>query len=237
MGMSKRPLFFDLDHTLWDFETNSRLALRLGHQEMNLEGVGAEDVEAWIAAYEKANEWCWAQFRSGHLDKETLRSLRFKMAFEGLGINANQGVCEALGEHYIRTSPFQTTLIPGTIDVLRELQNRGHLMVILTNGFEEVQHIKVENSGLSPFFSGVYTSDALGVKKPNPLAFERAALKSGVSMDSGAVMIGDSIESDVEGAINAGWEAVHFDPAGDAKSGDWHTIQNLAELLELPLEL
>ena len=116
MGMSKRPLFFDLDHTLWDFETNSRLALRLGYQEMALDEVGAEDVETWIASYEKANEWCWAQFRSGHLDKETLRSLRFKMAFEGLGIEANQEVCEELGEHYIRTSPFQTALIPGTIE-------------------------------------------------------------------------------------------------------------------------
>ena len=208
--MKRRPLCFDLDHTLWDFETNSRLALRDGYNAMELKGLGVERVEDWIVSYERANEWCWAQFRAGKMDKETLRSARFKLAFEGLSMEADGDVARRLGEHYIATSPYQTALLEGTVEVLEELATRGHHMFILTNGFEEVQHTKVKNSGLEPFFTGVYTSDFLGVKKPNPKAFERAAEAEGLSMSGGIVMVGDSWESDVEGAHGVGWDAVHF---------------------------
>ena len=232
-----RPLCFDLDHTLWDFETNSRLALRDGYNAMGLKGLGVESADEWIASYERANEWCWAQFREGKMDKETLRSERFKLAFEGLGMEAEGDVAQRLGEHYIATSPYQTALLEGTMEVLEELAKRGHRMFILTNGFEEVQHIKVKNSGLEPFFTGVYTSDFLGVKKPNPKAFERAAEAEGLSMSGGIVMVGDSWESDVEGAHGVGWDAVHFNPSGEHREEVWQSVRVLRELLDLPLNM
>ena len=235
--MTPRPLFFDLDHTLWDFETNSRLALRSGFEAMGLSKLGISSVWAWIESYEKANEWCWAEFRAGRMDKATLRAERFRLAFEGLGLSSDASMCERLGEHYIDTSPMQTSLIEGTLDVLETLKSRGHHMVILTNGFEEVQHIKVDNSGLATFFSGVYTSDFLGVKKPNPAAFERAAHAAGIPMDSDIVMIGDSIESDVDGAQNVGWDAVHFNVDGPVYENAWQSIRHLRELLDLPLDM
>ena len=230
--MTPRPLFFDLDHTLWDFETNSRLALSLGH-----EAIGVPSVDAWIASYEKANDWCWAEFRAGRMDKATLRAERFRLAFKGLDVPVEAGVCERLGEHYIDTSPMQTSLMEGTLEVLEILKNRGHRMVILTNGFEEVQHIKVDNSGLSGFFTGVYTSDFLGVKKPNPKAFEFAAEAAGIAMNAGIVMIGDSIESDIDGAQSVGWNAVHFNPEGPLYKDAWQSIRHLRKLLELPLAM
>ena len=233
--MNPRPLFFDLDHTLWDFETNSRLALRAGFEAVDLAGKGVSDVDAWIASYEKANDWCWAQFRAGLMDKATLRSERFRLAFEGLGLTPDETASRALGEHYIDTSPYQTALFPGAIEVLEALQVRGHQMVVLTNGFEEVQHIKVKNSGLEPFFSEVFTSDALGVKKPNPKAFELAAERSGFSMEAPIVMIGDSMESDIDGAQNVGWDAVHFNPEGPIETRAWRSVRALHELLDLPL--
>ena len=98
--MNPRPLFFDLDHTLWDFETNSRLALRAGFEAVGLAGKGVTDVDAWIASYEKANDWCWAQFRAGLMDKATLRSERFKLAFEGLGLTPDETASRALGERF-----------------------------------------------------------------------------------------------------------------------------------------
>ena len=233
----RRPLCFDLDHTLWDFETNSRLALRDGYNAMGLKGLGVESADDWIASYERANEWCWAQFREGKMDKETLRSARFKLAFEGLGMEAEGDVAQRLGEHYIETSPYQTALLDGTMEVLEELAKRGHRMFILTNGFEEVQHIKVKNSGLEPFFTGVYTSDFLGVKKPNPKAFERAAEAEGLSMSGGIVMVGDSWESDVEGAHGVGWDAVHFNPKEEHREDVWQSVGVLRELLDLPLDM
>lgn len=232
-----RPLCFDLDHTLWDFETNSRLALRDGYNAMGLKGLGVESADDWIASYERANEWCWAQFREGKMDKETLRSARFKLAFEGLDMEAEGDVAQRLGEHYIETSPYQTALLEGTMEVLEELAKRGHRMFILTNGFEEVQHIKVKNSGLEPFFTGVYTSDFLGVKKPNPKAFERAAEAEGLSMSGGIVMVGDSWESDVEGAHGVGWDAVHFNPKEEHRKDVWQSVRVLRELLDLPLDM
>ena len=233
----RRPLCFDLDHTLWDFETNSRLALRDGYNAMGLKGLGVKSADDWIASYERANEWCWAQFREGKMDKETLRSARFKLAFEGLGMEAEGDVAQRLGEHYIETSPYQTALLDGTMEVLEELAKRGHRMFILTNGFEEVQHIKVKNSGLVPFFTGVYTSDFLGVKKPNPKAFERAAEAEGLSMSGGIVMVGDSWESDVEGAHGVGWDAVHFNPKEEHREDVWQSVRVLRELLDLPLDM
>ena len=233
----RRPLCFDLDHTLWDFETNSRLALRDGYNAMGLKGLGVESADDWIASYERANEWCWAQFREGKMDKETLRSARFKLAFEGLGMEAEGDVAQRLGEHYIETSPYQTALLDGTMEVLEELAKRGHRMFILTNGFEEVQHIKVKNSGLEPFFTGVYTSDFLGVKKPNPKAFERAAEAEGLSMSGGIVMVGDSWESDVEGAHGVGWDAVYFNPKEEHREDVWQSVGVLRELLDLPLDM
>lgn len=235
--MTPRPLFFDLDHTLWDFKTNSRRALRLGHEVMGLSRLGVPTVSAWIASFEKADDWCWAEFKAGRMDKPTLRAERFRLTFEGLGLTSEASICERLGEHYIETSPMQTSLMEGTVEVLETLKARGHRMVILTNGFEDVQHIKVDNSGLSGFFSGVYTSDFLGVKKPNPKAFELAAKAAGVPVDGGIVMIGDSIESDVEGAQNVGWDAVHFNVDGPLHQHAWQSIRNLRELLDLPLDM
>ena len=110
-------------------------------------------------------------------------------------------------------------------------------MWVLTNGFEEVQHIKVENSGLSGFFRGVYTSDALSVKKPNPEAYRRAAALAKVDMDAGVIMIGDSLESDVLGAQAVGWRGVHFAPGLDADPKAWKTIEVLEHLKDLPLHV
>ena len=229
--MTPRPLFFDLDHTLWDFETNSRLALRSGHAELHLAQYGAEDVDAWIASYEKANDCVGAN--SGKEDGQaTLRSKRFHMAFEGLGLDV-EGTLAARGSvHTI--SPYQTALIDG-LWRLGHLLARGHRMVVLTT-FRGAAHQGAAFWVGTIFHRGL-TSDALGVKKPQPEAFSTAASMAGLAMDAGIVMIGDSLESDVLGAQNVGWDAVHFNPDGPEAPEAWRTVRSLRELLDLPLGL
>ena len=142
-------------------------------------------------------------------------------------------LAEAMGTAYVQRAPYRTALFEGAIDVCRALKARGHRMFILTNGFEEVQHIKVNRSGLEPFFDGVFTSDALGFKKPHPECFAKGLALAGSSAER-AVMIGDDWECDVDGAIQAGWGAVHFDPHQPAApSSNPRRISELSALLDL----
>lgn len=232
----KALLFFDLDHTLWDFETNSRLALTQGFEVFDLHEKGIHRVEDWIEAYEEANDRCWAEYREGRMTKEILRGRRFLMASESLGTPMSQDLAERLGQHYIRTSPHQTGLIDGTHALLTELQARGHNMWLLTNGFEEVQHVKVERCGLSTYFQGVLTSDSLGVKKPHREAFLKALEATGEENPGQIYMVGDSWESDIEGSQNVGWRGIHFNPHGAVEPRAWKTVRRLEEVLALPLD-
>lgn len=230
-------LFFDLDRTLWDFDRNSREAL----EEIFLEIAQpylpqAKSAAEFIPVYEAENEKCWKAYREGRITKEELRPLRFRKAVEGLGMPAFEGMealAEDMGTAYVQRAPFRTALFDGAIDVCRTLKARGHRMFILTNGFEEVQHIKVNRSGLEPFFDGVFTSDALGFKKPHPECFAKGLDLANSSAER-AVMIGDDWECDVDGAIRAGWDAVHFDPDQvPSVSSAPRRINALRTLLEL----
>ncbi|MGB0195355.1 MAG: YjjG family noncanonical pyrimidine nucleotidase [Flavobacteriales bacterium] len=230
-------LFFDLDRTLWDFDRNSREALEEIFVEIaqpNLPQV--KTAAEFIPVYEAENEKCWKAYREGRITKEELRPLRFRKAVEGLGIpsfDAMDTLAEAMGTAYVQRAPYRTALFDGAIDVCRALKVRGHRMFILTNGFEEVQHIKVNRSGLEPFFDGVFTSDALGFKKPHPECFAKGLALAGSSAER-AVMIGDDWECDVDGAIQAGWGAIHFDPHQPAApSSNPRRISELSALLDL----
>ena len=184
--------------------------------------------------FERTNDWCWEEYRQGRMDKTTLCLARFEIALKTIGSTAPSELAKELDTHYIQYSPKQTGLIDGTLPLLEELQRRGHQMWILTNGFEEVQRIKLQCCGLSPFFEAMYTSEELGVKKPHPDAFHKAAEAAGLSELEDVVMIGDSWQSDVEGAQNIGWRGVHYNPEGELKAA-WRTVRNLHEILDLPL--
>ena len=237
MAMGMIPLFFDLDHTLWDFVSNSRKTLREGYEAFALFDIGVTDFSEWIRVFECTNEWCWEEYRQGRMDKTTLRLTRFEMTLQTIGSTAPPELAKELDAHYIQHSPQQTGLIDGTLPLLEELKQRGHQMWILTNGFEEVQRIKLQCCGLSPFFEAMYTSEELGVKKPHPNAFRKAAESAGLLEAEDVVMIGDSWESDIEGAQNIGWRGVHYNPEGELKLEAWRTIRSLHEILDLPLNL
>ena len=230
--MSDRTLlFFDLDRTLWDFDRNSLETLKGLFAEFDLEGKGVDGFDAFNAVYQRENGACWKAYRAGTMTKPVLRGERFRRTLAALGIE-DAILAGTLGEEYVARGPHQRHLVDGALDVLMALAGRGHELHILTNGFKEVQHIKVENSGIGAHIEAVWTSDELGHLKPALACYEGAIRGVGGRADQ-AWMIGDDHEADVVGAVAAGWKAVHFAPGGQTPSDSpaEASVRTLGELL------
>lgn len=201
-------LFFDLDHTIWDFDTNASIILKKLHAEC---GEKLEEVPflQFFEAYTRYNEAHWKLYRENKISQAELRTGRFKSALDEFGIH-DHAILEFFASEYPKQAPWQTNLFPHSIDVLNYLQSKYELHLI-TNGFEEVQHIKLDNSGLRPFFKTMTTSNRAGVKKPNPAIFE-IALSDASARREESIMIGDSIEADCLGARDFGMDQIFFNP-------------------------
>lgn len=220
-------IFFDLDRTLWDFERNSAETLSELFYELKLHENGIGHHAEFIGTYIVKNEYCWELYRQNKISKAELRSLRFRLALQEHGIE-NDSLAHALGEAYVERSPKKTALFPSALEVLEYLSSK-YTLHIITNGFEEVQHIKMERSGLKPYFKCITTSEMAGCKKPDEQIFKHAlALASASPYNS--VMIGDDKEVDVMGALNIGMKAILFSPDKEETSPHYHHIQDLNEL-------
>jgi putative hydrolase of the HAD superfamily len=225
-------LFFDLDRTLWDFERNSLETLQGLFLDFDLKQHGVRDFDAFNVIYQEENRKCWADYQCGVMTKAVLRGERFRRTLDILGLD--QALAEGLGEAYVARGPHQRHLLDGALEVLATLQARGYPLHILTNGFKEVQHIKVENSGIGRYIDAVWTSDELGSLKPARACFDGALKGVGATCDE-AWMIGDDHEADVIGAHQSGWRAIHFAPDGETPktSPAVASVRHLRDLLAL----
>lgn len=226
-----KHVFFDLDRTLWDFEANSKATLEELFSEFDLaEKLGVEDSK-FIHEYKRINEIFWTDYRNGVIKKEELRYARFEAALKYFGHDDCKMASE-IGELYISRSPRKTGLVSGSIEILDYLRANYELHII-TNGFEEVQHIKMESSGLAKYFEHVITSERAGAKKPSRIIYDFSENLTGAE-PSNSIMIGDHYEADVYGALQAGWKAVLYEPNEERKSDvNYHHIHHLKELKEI----
>ena len=229
--MKYSHLFFDLDRTLWDFERNSKEALTEMYNHFDLKSLGIKSSELFIEKYKVHNEYLWSLYRQGKIDKDNLRSFRFQLCLKDFKISDNK-LSVQLGEMYVSTSPYKTHLFPFTHEVLTYLKSKYRLHII-TNGFEEVQHIKLKQSKLDVYFDQVITSEQLGVKKPDSKIFNYA-ISSVKAELSESLMLGDDFPVDILGAKNIGMDQVFFNPK-DEKVNEKPTfeINCLSELLRL----
>lgn len=207
--MKYKHLFFDLDRTLWDFETNSRQTLEEMYEEFELSQLLSISVDTFIQSYKQHNEKLWEEYRIGKIDKDYLRSARFLRTLEEFNV-CSQKLAEQMGFFYVSKSPEKTGLFPNTIAMLDELSKHATLHII-TNGFDEVQHIKLKQSGLTQYFNHIVTSEHAGVKKPDPAIFEFALVNSGASTNE-SLMIGDDLPVDLLGAKHVGIDQAYFNP-------------------------
>jgi len=210
--MSKyKNVFFDLDRTLWDFDTNSNHALYELYESFNLKGEGIEDFTEFAMQYQIINEKLWGWYRMGNIRKDDLRRRRFTEALAHFGLN-NSALGINLDLTYIKISPYQTNLMPSAIETLEYLSEKYNLHII-TNGFEEVQAIKMQQSGLAPFFKHMITSERAMARKPDPVVFHLACNIAN-TRPSESLMVGDDLTADIGGAQKVFMDQVYFNPEG-----------------------
>ncbi|WP_298328952.1 YjjG family noncanonical pyrimidine nucleotidase [uncultured Dokdonia sp.] len=197
-------IFFDLDHTLWDFDRNSGLAFAKIFELNNL----SINYDEFLEVYSPINFQQWKWYREERITKAQLRYGRFKKTFDKMGISVTDDIIDRLSDDYINHLPENNFLFDGTIELLDYLAP-NYKMHIITNGFQEVQTTKMEKSGLAPYFKTMTTSESANVKKPNPKIFHVAMEKAGAAAST-SIMIGDTYEADIVGAINVGMDAICF---------------------------
>lgn len=228
MQRKYQHIIFDLDRTLWDFESNARIALKEIYIEYHLKKRGIDDFDEFEKKYKEINEDCWDDYRNGKLKKEILRNLRFELTLKTYGISDQRTILD-ISELYLYKSPRLTKVIDGAHDILKYL-SESYQLHILTNGFVEVQGIKMAKSGLEPYFDQVVASELAGAKKPHPKAFEFTMDRIKANAEN-CLMIGDDPISDIKGAHSVGMDSVYFNPDKNSPSiYATYTIQRLIEL-------
>jgi putative hydrolase of the HAD superfamily len=219
-------IFFDLDHTLWDFQKNSALTFDflLKKYKINI------DLNKFLNIYIPINFSYWKLYRDEKITKEFLRYNRLKSSLEKLNISLSDDVINKIADDYVISLPVNNFLIKDTILVLDYLRNKYRLHII-TNGFTEVQNKKIVNSQIKKYFHSIIDSETVGVKKPNIKIFDYALKVSG-ARSKNSLMIGDNLEADILGALNAGFHAIHFNNNNEAHHEHCLILNELKSLLE-----
>jgi putative hydrolase of the HAD superfamily len=202
MKKTYTDIFFDLDHTLWDFDKNSAMAFAKIFQS-NFPEI---DAHSFVKAYIPINQACWKLYQKDQITHQELRYKRLKDSFDLINFDINDTDIEKIACDYLEFLPENNHLFAGAIEILDYLKPNYKLHII-TNGFAEVQEKKLHNSGIKPYFQTITNSELAGVKKPNPIIYDFALKISNAKKES-SIMIGDCIDADVLGAINFGIDAV-----------------------------
>lgn len=205
--MKYRHLFFDLDHTIWDFEANARATLAELYVTLNLKERGVYDFELFYRNYIAHNDKLWERYRNGYIKQEELRVKRMWLTLLDFKI-ADDKLSQEMNVRFLDMLPTRTILFPYTKEILQYLADKKYQLHLITNGFEKTQHSKLKYSGLDVFFKEVITSEGSNSLKPKKEIFEFAFQKTG-AMPEESIMIGDTIDVDILGAINAGIDQVH----------------------------
>src|SRR5690606_23289725 len=228
---SKKHLFFDLDHTLWDFDKNAEETLTELFEIYDFRKLGIASCDNFIATYTTNNHKLWAQYHIGEITKDNLRAARFVNTFKDLGIEPSLFPLQ-FEEDYLTLCPQKTNLFPYAIEVLEYLQKK-YVLHLISNGFKNASETKVTNTGIDKYFSQIIISENIGIHKPHPEIFSYA-LKGALAEKNESIMIGDSIEADIRGAQNFGIDAIFFNPNNINRPKDIkYQIIELKELMEI----
>ncbi|WP_353195588.1 YjjG family noncanonical pyrimidine nucleotidase [Parapedobacter defluvii] len=227
----KKDIFFDLDHTIWDFEKNAEEALRELFDTYNFDSLGIDSAGVFIETYNRNNHRLWALYHHGKITKSELREARFADTFSELEIDPRL-FPKAFEEDYLRLCPQKTHLFPHVHETLGYLCEK-YTLHLISNGFGDAAETKITKCDLKKYFSTVVISETVGVHKPDPRIFHYAVNNAKTAI-SHSVMVGDSLDADIRGAQNVGMDAIYFNPKREEVPTDVkRSIGTLYELTQL----
>lgn len=220
-------VFFDLDHTLWDFETNSNLAFKHIFKENNI----TLSSDEFLKYYEEINQKYWKLYREDKVSREVLRYKRLKETFDVVNFSVSEKTINKLSDEYLAALPNYNFLLEGVHETLQYLQKK-YTLHIITNGFNEVQNHKLKKSKLQQYFATITTSEKAKSKKPHTKIF-KYALHKAKTISEKSIMIGDNLEADILGAKKAGLQAIYFNPEKKETPNKIIQITNLIQLKKI----
>jgi putative hydrolase of the HAD superfamily len=204
--MAYTHLFFDLDHTLWDFELNSKDTLQELYVTHALDQLGIVDFELFFEHYSVHNHRLWDRYTKGFIKQDELRWKRIYLSMLDFKV-ANEPLSKIMSQSYMEILPTKKRLFPYTIEILNYLRDKQYKMHLITNGFESVQFEKIKNAEMGAYFTEVITSEASNSLKPHKAIFEYALQKANASVAE-SIMIGDNESADIQGGINIGMDTI-----------------------------
>lgn len=225
----KKDIFFDLDHTIWDFDKNAEESLHELYFKYKFDNLFNQTSSTrFIEAYTINNHRLWGLYHHGKISKPELRKARFSDTFTELGVDPKL-FPEQFEQEYLTICPQKTNLFPNAHETLSYLAEKYNLHLI-SNGFKEACETKLEKSNLGRYFKNIFISEVIGVNKPDPRIFH-FALETANAQAQQSLMIGDNLDADIRGALNVGIDAIFFNPNVVEKPKDVsHMIIDLKEL-------
>jgi len=212
-----KHIFFDLDHTIWDFDKNAEETLFELYDVYKLNEIGLPSAGIFIETYTRNNHRLWADYHTGKITKKELRETRFKKTFLELGVRP-EIIPLTFEDDYVQLCPTKTNLFPHVHETLQYLQNK-YTLHLISNGFKESAEMKIAKTNINVYFKHIIISEVIGVNKPDSAIFEHALNLAGAKKNE-SLMIGDSLEADVYGALNFGIDAIYFNPFNLSKPDD-----------------
>ena len=217
-------IFFDLDHTLWDFDKNSEMAFK-NIFENDFPEIEIQD---FMKVYVPINQAVWKLYQKDEITSNQLRYMRLKQSFDAINIDISDIQIENIAEEYIKLLPENNHLFEGTIEILDYLR-QNYTLHIITNGFANVQDKKLNNSNIRKYFETITNSDNAGAKKPNPVIYDYSLNMANAKKET-SIMIGDCLDADINGALDFGIDAVFVNYHNIDVDKNINQIKKLSEL-------
>lgn len=234
--MKYKDLFIDFDDTLYDTHGNAVIALSETFDYFHLDRY-FEDPQVFYDAYWTANIDLWTQYAKGEITRDYLIVERFRRPLNvGKGIEVTKELCLEISDKFLDFCASKPGVIDGAHELMDYLKRKGYRMHMCSNGFHEVQYKKLDACSLHDYFNTIILSEDAGVNKPSKDYFDYALKVSGANRET-TLMIGDNLQSDILGALNAGLDAMLFNrwqvPSEELPQDLTFVVDNLCDIMEI----